>query len=282
MSKVRLLAMGLVTLGAAAAAYRALAERKHFGPARFIDAASAKGIGEIEAARLALKKGQSESVRKFAQQMIEEHTTINRELRQIARNKGYEMADEADMLSKTEEMLLNLRESATFDQAYLKHQIASHEHAVSLFRRAEEFDDFDVSNFAMKTRPKLEHHLKMAKDTLNDTEQGTSSTSQSKQNGATTSGSTGAAASATGAAPEKDVAAGTANSYASSDIGGTTHNSSGPSPGGGMPPNSAAGSSTGSTQPGPAESPTRIPGSPDKGPADKPSPNLPGHTGGER
>ncbi|SDS82793.1 Predicted outer membrane protein [Halopseudomonas xinjiangensis] len=281
MSKVRMLAMGLVTLGAAAAAYRAMAERKYFGPARFIDAASAKGIGEIEAARLALKKGQSEGVKQFAQQMIEEHTAINRDLRQIARNKGYEMADEADMLSKTEELLLNLRESTAFDDAYLKHQVASHEHSLSLFRRAAEFDDFDVSNFAMKTRPKLEHHLKMAKDIQKDTERGSTQSNDTQQN-KSAAGSRGASTTATGAAPEKDVAAGTANNYASSDIGGTTHASSGPNPGGGMPPNSAAGSSTGSTQPGPADSPTSVPGSPAKGPSDKSSRNLPGHTGGER
>ena len=282
MSKVRMLAMGLVTLGAAAAAYRVMADRKYFGPARFIDAASAKGIGEIEAARLALKKAESEPVRKFAQQMIEEHTTINRELRQIARNKGYEVAEEADMLSKTEEMLLNLRESTEFDQAYLKHPIASHEHALSLYRRAADFDDFDVSNFAMKTRPKLEHHLNMAKDIQNDSEQRKQASHPDQQSGSAKSAASGGSASATGAAAEKDVAAGMANSYASSDIGGTTHASSGPNPGGGMPPNSAAGSSTGSTQPGPADSPTSIPGSPDKGPSDKASPNLPGHTGGER
>jgi len=277
-----MLAMGLVTLGAAAAAYRVVAERKYFGPARFIDAASAKGIGEIEAARLALQKGQSELVKQFARQMIEEHTAINRDLRQIARNKGYEMADEADMLSKTEELLLNLRESTAFDRSYLKHQIASHEHAVSLFRRAEGFDDFDVSNFAMKTRPKLEHHLKMAKDILTDSEQGSTSNIDAQQNNGSSSSTQGASTSATGAAPDKDVAAGTANSYASSDIGGTTHANSGPNPGGGMPPNSAAGSSTGSTQPGPADSPTSVPGSPAKGPSDNASRNLPGHTGGER
>ncbi|UAW97762.1 DUF4142 domain-containing protein [Halopseudomonas nanhaiensis] len=278
MSKVRMLAMGLVTLGAAAAAYRVMADRKYFGPARFIDAASAKGIGEIEAARLALKKGESEAVRKFAQQMIEEHTTISRELRQIARNKGYEVAEEADLLSKTEEMLLNLRESAAFDQSYIKLQIASHEHALSLYRRAADFDDFEVSNFAIKTRPKLEQHLTMAKDIQNDSEQGKQSSGASAQR----SGAAAGSASATGATAEKDVAAGTANSYASSDIGGTTHNSSGPNPGGGMPPNSAAGSSTGSTQGGAADSPTSIPGSPDKGPADQASRNLPGHTGGDR
>lgn len=281
MSKIRLLTMGLVTMGAAAAAYRVLAERKLFGPARFIDGAAAKGIGEIEAARLALEKSQTERVKNYARQMIEDHATINRELRQIARNKGYEMSDEADLLSKTQEMLLNLRETQAFDAAYIRQQITSHEQALELYRKAADFDDFDVSNFAMKTRPKLEKHLQMAKDIKNDTEQDTRSNPYGKHDAARPAPS-GGSASATGAAPERDVAAGTANNYASSDIGGTTHGSSGANPGGGMPPNTAAGSSTGSTPGGPADSPTSVKGSPAAGPADKPSPNLPGHTGGER
>lgn len=279
MSKIRLLTMGLVTMGAAAAAYRVLAERKLFGPARFIDGAAAKGIGEIEAARLALEKGQTDRVKNYARQMIEDHATINRELRQIARNKGYEMSDEADLQDKTHEMLLNLRDTRSFDAAYINHQIASHEHALELYRKAAEFDDFDVSNFAMKTRPRLENHLQMAKDIQNDTDKNPSAAGNSASGSKPASGSK---QSATGATAERDVAAGTANNYASSDIGGTAHADSGPNPGGGMPPNSAAGSSTGSTRPGPAESPTSVKGSPAAGPADKPSRNLPGHTGGER
>lgn len=279
MSKIRLLTMGLVTLGAAATAYRVLAERKLFGPARFIDGAAAKGIGEIEAARLALEKGQTDRVKNYARQMIEDHSAINRELRQIARNKGYEMSDEADLQSKTQEMLLNLRETQSFDAAYIKHQIASHEHALELYRKAADFDDFDVSNFAMKTRPKLENHLHMAKDIQNENDKNPTAPANSAS---ASEAGTGSNRSATGSIPEKDVAAGTANNYASSDIGGTTHADSGANPGGGMPPNSAAGSSTGSTRPGPADSPTSVKGSPAAGPADKSSPNLPGHTGGER
>lgn len=279
MSRIRMLTMGLVTMGAAAAAYRVLSERKLFGPARFIDGAAAKGIGEIEAARLALEKGQTERVKNYARQMVEDHATINRELRQIARNKGYEMSDEADLLSKTQEMLLNLRESDSFDAAYIKHQIASHEHAIALYDKAADLDDFDVSNFAMKTRPKLEKHLQMAKDIQNETDKNSPESDNAASNSASAAGRN---QSATGAAPERDVASGTANNYASSDIGGTTHADSGANPGGGMPPNTAAGSSTGSTQAGPADSPTSIKGSPAAGPSNKSSPNLPSHTGDKR
>src|SRR3546814_17492878 len=46
----------------------------------FVDEASAKGIAEIETAKMALDKGTSEDVKQFAQMMIDDHTKANQEL----------------------------------------------------------------------------------------------------------------------------------------------------------------------------------------------------------
>ncbi len=47
----------------------------------FVDEASAKGIAEIETAKMALDKGTSEDVKQFAQKMIDDHTQANQNLR---------------------------------------------------------------------------------------------------------------------------------------------------------------------------------------------------------
>ncbi len=164
MSKLRMLTMGIVTLGTAVALYRRMAEEKGQAPARFIDAIAEKGIAEIEAAKLALEKSTTTEVKAFAYEMIDDHTALNKDLRQLARNKGYELPQEVNLVNRAKELLLSLREETDFDKAYAAHQVHAHEQTVSISRKATQLDDFDVSNFANKATRKLEHHLTMARD----------------------------------------------------------------------------------------------------------------------
>lgn len=163
MNTLRALTIGAATLGAAAFIYHKMSEKRIFGPARFIDTAAAKGFSEIEAARLALEKTDSVEVKSFAYKMIEEHLEINKELRQLAREKGHELDEETDLINRARSMLLSLREADGFDTAYADHQVAAHEQLVAIFQQGTQLDDFEVSSFARNTLSKLEHHLKMAR-----------------------------------------------------------------------------------------------------------------------
>ena len=131
----------------------------------FVDDASAKGIAEIEGGKLALEKGQSADVKKFAQQMIDDHTAANAKLKALAAQKKLEVADDAELMSKAKEMILKLRDGESFDKAYANNQVVAHEQTIELFRKqAEKGEDADLKAFAKTTLPKLEGHLKMAKD----------------------------------------------------------------------------------------------------------------------
>ncbi len=163
MNTLRALTIGAATVGAAAFIYHRMSERKAFGPARFIDTAAAKGFSEIEAARLALEKTKSTEVKSFAYKMIEDHLAINKELRQLAREKGHQLDEETDLINRARSMLLSLRETDGFDTAYADHQVAAHEQIVAIFQQGAQLDDFEVSHFAQRTLGKLEHHLKMAR-----------------------------------------------------------------------------------------------------------------------
>lgn len=130
----------------------------------FIDEASAKGIAEIEAGRLALQKSNSADVREFAQQMITDHTAANNELRQIAQRKNFKVADEAELMNKAKAFILKQRDGESFDQAYANNQVVAHEQTIELFRDATRADDAEIKAFAAKTLPKLEQHLQKAKE----------------------------------------------------------------------------------------------------------------------
>jgi putative membrane protein len=131
----------------------------------FVDDASAKGIAEIEGGKLALEKGQSADVKKFAQQMIEEHTATNEKLKALATRKKLEVADDAELMSKAKELILKLREGESFDKAYANNQVVAHEQTIELFRKqSAEGEDAELKALATSTLPKLESHLKMAKE----------------------------------------------------------------------------------------------------------------------
>lgn len=138
-------------------------------PRNFIDEASAKGIAEIETAKLALEKATSADVKSFAQQMIDDHTAANKALAKLATDQDLEVADDAELMSKAKAMILQLREGESFDRAYANNQVVAHEQTIELFRKAVNSEDAQVSAFAKETLPKLEHHLQMAKDLVSST-----------------------------------------------------------------------------------------------------------------
>lgn len=130
----------------------------------FVDEVSAKSIAEVESAKLALTKSTSTDVQAFAQKMITDHSSSNMELASIASRKNLEVADEAELTNKAKKFVLEQRDGQSFDEAYAKNQVEAHEDTIELFQRAAVSDDADIAAFAKQTLPKLQHHLKMAKE----------------------------------------------------------------------------------------------------------------------
>jgi len=130
----------------------------------FVDEVSAKGIAEVESAKLALEKSTSTDVQAFAQKMITDHSAANMELAGIASRKNLEVADEAELTTKAKKFVLEQRDGQSFDEAYAKNQVEAHEDTIELFQRAAVSDDAEIAAFAKQMLPKLQHHLKMAKE----------------------------------------------------------------------------------------------------------------------
>ena len=125
----------------------------------FVEDASAAGIAEIEAGKLALQKSTSMDVKAFAQQMIDDHTAANKELAAVAARKKLKVDDEAEMMNKAKAFALKQRDGESFDAAYASNQVTAHEKAIALFQKGAKSDDADIAAFASAKLPKLEHHL---------------------------------------------------------------------------------------------------------------------------
>ncbi|HEX8586664.1 DUF4142 domain-containing protein [Pseudomonas sp.] len=131
----------------------------------FVEDASAKGVAEIEAGKLALEKGTSADVKTFAEMMVKDHTAANTKLKGIADAKKLEVSDNAMLMDKAKSMILELRSSKSFDQAYANNQVVAHEQTIALFKKeAAEGKDAELKAFATETLPKLEAHLTHAKE----------------------------------------------------------------------------------------------------------------------
>ncbi|TDN70231.1 DUF4142 domain-containing protein [Paraburkholderia sp. BL10I2N1] len=128
---------------------------------QFVQDASQAGATEIEASKLALTNSSDPHVRKFANQMIADHTKLARNLDVIAVKRGLTTPPAADaaVIGKLQGL-----KGADFDQAYIG-QVAleGHQKAVELFQKeSESGTDPQLKTAATKALPVIKHHLAMA------------------------------------------------------------------------------------------------------------------------
>lgn len=141
-----------------------LADDPHAQAQNFATEASAAGMAEIDAAKLALKKSQSADVKTFAQHIIDDHTKANTELKAIAQKQKLELSDSPSVMNQAKAKVLDVRDES-FDAAYANNQVSAHEDAVKLFTdAANNSSDTEIKAFAQKTLPVLQQHLEMAQE----------------------------------------------------------------------------------------------------------------------
>src|ERR1700712_3586879 len=129
----------------------------------FVKEAAMSDMLEIEAAKVAQQKGNADE-KKFAEQMITDHTKTSTELKGMV---GGEMkaAIPTALDDSSQKNLDKLKDAKPEDFAgqYDPMQVSAHKDAVSLFERyAKGGDDPKLKDWAGKTLPALQHHLEMA------------------------------------------------------------------------------------------------------------------------
>lgn len=130
----------------------------------FVEEASAKGIAEVEAGKLAQEKGVGEDVKAFADMMVKDHSAANEKLKTLAASKKISVSPDADLIDKAKAMILELRGAKSFDQAYANNQVKAHEAAIELFQDySNSGEDAELKSFASATLPTLQAHLEKAK-----------------------------------------------------------------------------------------------------------------------
>lgn len=101
----------------------------------FVQKALQGGMAEVELGKLAEQKGASADVRQFGQKMVEDHTRLGSQMKQVAQNIGVRGPHG---LSKKDQKLVAKLESlsgAQFDDAYIQVMVKDHKKDLSDFRQ---------------------------------------------------------------------------------------------------------------------------------------------------
>jgi putative membrane protein len=131
--------------------------------AAFVAKIGEVGMAEVELGKLALQKTQRDDVKKFAQQMVDDHSKAGAELKAIAMRKNITMPMDLDAEHKALRDRLSKLSGAAFDQAYMQAMADGHRKVVAQFRNeTQSGSDAEVKAWAAKTLPTVETHLKHA------------------------------------------------------------------------------------------------------------------------
>lgn len=131
----------------------------------FAREAAIGGMSEVELGRLAAEKATDPAVKAFGQQMVDDHTKANADLRAIAAQAGVSLPDSVGSKQKKTFDKLSALSGAAFDRAYIDDMVADHKEDVAAFEKAARFSgDSPFKKFAADKLPTLREHLKMAEE----------------------------------------------------------------------------------------------------------------------
>lgn len=130
---------------------------------KFVRNAASGGLAEVKLGEMAKESASSADVKKFAEQMVNEHTKANKELTELARKAGIEVPTEMQAAERAAVEKLSKLRGAEFDRGYMKQQVDAHKEAVALFEEmSRNGQNKELKAWAEKTLPTLRDHLKHA------------------------------------------------------------------------------------------------------------------------
>ncbi len=128
--------------------------------ALFAAAAADSGLAELTLSQLGAQRATNPELKRFSQQMIDEHTRMNNNLRAICAQKGMRIPEMVDVRAQFCAQSLAGLSGERFDRCYAKAQLVAHMEAVAAFEaEAERGLDPNLKALAAQALPKIKAHL---------------------------------------------------------------------------------------------------------------------------
>ena len=131
---------------------------------QFVNEAAQGGMLEVELGQLALKNGASGEVKNFGQQMVTDHTRLNDELGNAAKNDGLQVPTALSAKQRAEIESLSKISGKEFDSKYAQLMVKDHTHDLAAFQKEQATTERpELKKATANAIPVVERHLQMAK-----------------------------------------------------------------------------------------------------------------------
>lgn len=132
----------------------------------FLHHAARAGIAEIKASELALKKSGDPDVKRYAQQMLDDHLQAHTLLVKLAKDRGMALPASPSGRQAAKLKRLAAAKGTAFDRRYIDDFGAdTHDETIGQARRVlSQGKHAETKNLASALLPKLERHLTMARE----------------------------------------------------------------------------------------------------------------------
>jgi putative membrane protein len=133
--------------------------------AQFLTMAAKSDMTEAHEGEIAVNQAARTDVKAFARTIVQDHTDSYHELTALAAKTGVSIPRGINVArDQTIVQLVHLK-GAGFDREFVRDQIATHRHAIAVFKQeAEHGQDAGVKAYAARMVPILEKHLHLAED----------------------------------------------------------------------------------------------------------------------
>ncbi|MEH1823613.1 MAG: DUF4142 domain-containing protein [Nostoc sp.] len=135
---------------------------------KFMTDAAQDGLAEVQLGQLASQRGTSDAVKQFGQRMVQDHTQVNNQLKQLATQKSVTLPTTIGRTNQQALRRLSALSGAKFNRLYINEMLQGHEKDVFAFQNeAQKGQDPDVKAFATQALPTLQEHLQQVRAIAN-------------------------------------------------------------------------------------------------------------------
>lgn len=134
--------------------------------AKFVTRTAQANLAEVQMSAWAKDHALSDEVRAFASQVLDGHTTLADELRDLAVREGAAIVPDLDPKDATEIEHMKTLEPNLLDRAFMRDVMKWHQREADAFKQ--ELDngkDQALRSWAARTLPKIQAHIKEGEDT---------------------------------------------------------------------------------------------------------------------
>lgn len=130
------------------------------GDAAFASKAAQGGLAEVQLGKLAAEKASNADVKAFGQQMVDDHSKANDQLKSVAEKDNMTLPTAPNAKQQAMYTKLQALSGAAFDKAYVSGMVKDHEEDVKEFQKeANSGKNPDIKSFAAETLPIIQGHL---------------------------------------------------------------------------------------------------------------------------